>query len=139
LARQRILRCRPVRGLFYKACVDQSQRVRLTPTNDNLDLDYGVWIVLHWKAWPPMYVITSGQGTVRAVIMRHACWVATLKYRTDNLRCLSAKEDRSFGRFSYGTIDPYSESQNEHFARPDIPMFAYYLGCREKCWISSAR
>jgi hypothetical protein len=90
LARQRILRCRPVRGLFYKTCVDQSQRVRLTPTNDNVDLDYGVWIVLHWKAWPPMYVITSGQDTVRAVIMRHACWVATLKYRTDNLRCLSA-------------------------------------------------
>ena len=41
-----------------------------------MELDYGVSIILHWKACAAMNVITSGQNRVR-VIIRRACRVAT--------------------------------------------------------------
>jgi len=59
-----------------------------------MELDYGVSVVLHRKACAAMHVITSGQNKVRVIIRRALPGgdrVATLKYRTDHLRCLSAE------------------------------------------------
>ncbi len=51
LVRQRILRCRPVRGLFYKGCGGPEAACCINTKGVNMEpkkVDYAAWIGLDW-------------------------------------------------------------------------------------------